>query len=96
MTTASEPASSDSPTKPAERLRLLGQEMGLWTHGFDFARHARQLFGAIELRDLAVLEIGCGKGLFCLWAALHGHVTWLDWSHWRRAPLTRVSAIRRS
>jgi len=56
----------------AERLRLMGKKMGLWNHGFDFARFARQLFRDIDFRDRTMLEIGCGKGMLCLWAALHG------------------------
>lgn len=57
---------------PAERIRKLGQEMGLWNHGFDFPRFARQLFQDIDFRDKTMLEIGCGKGMLCLWAALQG------------------------
>src|SRR5258708_13631245 len=57
---------------PAEHLRKLGQEMGLWNHGFDFARFATQLFRDIDFHDKSMLEIGCGKGMLCLWAALHG------------------------
>ena len=60
---------------PSERLRKLGQEMGLWNHGFDFSRFARQLFQDIDFRDKAMLEIGCGKGMLCLWASLHGAQT---------------------
>jgi SAM-dependent methyltransferase len=62
-------------TSSAERLRKLGQEMGLWNHGFDFARFAKQLFRDIDFREKAMLEIGCGKGMLCLWAALHGAET---------------------
>lgn len=61
--------------RPAERLRKLGQEMGIWNHGFDFARAATQLFRDIDFRDKTMLEIGCGKGMLCLWAALHGAET---------------------
>ena len=60
---------------PSERLRKLGQEMGLWNHGFDFSRFAKQLFQDIDFRDKTMLEIGCGKGMLCLWAALHGAQT---------------------
>ncbi|MGZ4828513.1 MAG: class I SAM-dependent methyltransferase [Candidatus Angelobacter sp.] len=60
---------------PSERLRKLGQEMGLWNHGFDFSRFARQLFQDLDFRDKTMLEIGCGKGMLCLWAALHGAQT---------------------
>src|ERR1700730_17349870 len=51
---------------PSERLRKLGQEMGLWNHGFDFSRFAKQLFQDIDFRDKTMLEIGCGKGILCL------------------------------
>lgn len=30
------------------------------------------LFSGISLTNKRMLEIGCGKGAFCLWAALHG------------------------
>jgi SAM-dependent methyltransferase len=50
----------------------MGQKMGLWNHGFDFPRFARQLFRGIDFKNKAMLEIGCGKGMLCLWAALHG------------------------
>jgi len=64
----------------AERIRLLGQKMGLWNHGFDFPRFARQLFRDIDFRNKTMLEIGCGKGMLCLWAAMHGarHVVGLE------------------
>jgi SAM-dependent methyltransferase len=48
--------------------------MGLWNHGFAFPRFAGQLFRDIDFRNKTMLEIGCGKGIFCLWAALHGAV----------------------
>lgn len=57
---------------PAERIRLMGKKMGFWNHGFDFARFAGQLFRDIDLRDKNLLDIGCGKGTLCLWAAAHG------------------------
>ena len=50
----------------------MGQKMGLWNHGFDFARFSRQLFRDIDFRNKTMLEIGCGKGMLCLWAAIHG------------------------
>jgi cyclopropane fatty-acyl-phospholipid synthase-like methyltransferase len=58
--------------KPSEQIRRLGQTMGLWNHGFDFPRSCRQLFRNLDFRGKTMLEIGCGKGVFCLWAALHG------------------------
>jgi SAM-dependent methyltransferase len=56
----------------AERIRRLGQEAGLWNHGFDFPRSCRQLFRGIDFTGKSMLEIGCGKGILCLWAGLHG------------------------
>jgi SAM-dependent methyltransferase len=73
MSTTYQAVSTDSsPVTPAERLRQMGQKMGLWNHGFDFARVAAQLFQDMDFRDKTMLEIGCGKGMLCLWAALHG------------------------
>jgi SAM-dependent methyltransferase len=62
----------DQAVTPAERIRRMGQKMGLWNHGFDFPRFAAQLFRDIDFRNKAMLEIGCGKGMLCLWAAIHG------------------------
>jgi cyclopropane fatty-acyl-phospholipid synthase-like methyltransferase len=64
----------------AERIRTIGQKMGLWNHGFDFPRFARQVFHKINFRNSTMLEIGCGKGMLCLWAAMHGarHVVGLE------------------
>jgi SAM-dependent methyltransferase len=74
MSTTYQAVPAEQAIEPAERIRLIGQKMGLWNHGFDFARFAKQLFGDIDFRDKAMLEIGCGKGILCLWAALHGAV----------------------
>lgn len=64
----------------AERIRAMGQKMGLWNHGYDFPRFARQVFRDIDFRDKTMLEIGCGKGMLCLWAAMYGarHVVGLE------------------
>lgn len=72
MSTTYQAVPADSAVAPAERIRRMGQKMGLWNHGFDFARFAAQLFRDIDFRDKTMLEIGCGKGMLCLWAALHG------------------------
>ena len=73
MSTTYQAVPTDPATESAaERLRLMGKKMGLWNHGFDFARFARQLFRNIDFRDRTMLEIGCGKGMLCLWAALYG------------------------
>jgi SAM-dependent methyltransferase len=76
MSTIYQSVPSDPITiSPSERLRKLGQEMGLWNHGFDFSRFAKQLFQDIDFRGKTMLEIGCGKGMLCLWAALRGAQT---------------------
>jgi len=78
---ASSPAiSAHTATAPAERIRQMGQKMGLWNHGFDFPRFAAQLFRGIDFQNKTMLEIGCGKGMLCLWAAAHGarHVVGLE------------------
>jgi SAM-dependent methyltransferase len=58
----------------------MGQKMGVWNHGYDFPRFARQVFRDIDFRDKTMMEIGCGKGMLCLWAAMHGarHVAGLE------------------
>ncbi len=70
MSTTYQAVATGQMSDPAERLRLLGQKMGLWNHGFDFPRFARQLVREIDFHDKRMLEIGCGKGMLCLWAAL--------------------------
>lgn len=72
MSTMYQPVSAMLRKVPAEQIRLLGQQMGLWNHGFDFSRFCRQLFGEIDFRGKTMMDIGCGKGMLCLWAALHG------------------------
>jgi cyclopropane fatty-acyl-phospholipid synthase-like methyltransferase len=57
---------------PAERMRRLGQAMGLWDKEFNFELSCRQIFRGFDFRGATMLEVGCGKGLFCLWAALQG------------------------
>lgn len=72
MSTTYQVAPPDQAVSAAERIRKIGQKMGLWNHGFDFPRFARQLFKDIDFNGKNMLEIGCGKGMLCLWSALHG------------------------
>lgn len=72
MSTMYQPVAGGNLATPSERIRRMGKKMGLWNHGFDFPRFARQLFRDIDFRNKKLLEIGCGKGMLCLWAALHG------------------------
>jgi len=57
---------------PGERMRRPGQAMGLWDKEFNFELSCRQIFRGFDFRSKSMLEIGCGKGLFCFWAALQG------------------------
>ncbi|QOY92307.1 class I SAM-dependent methyltransferase [Paludibaculum fermentans] len=59
-------------SESVNNLLLVGKEAGLWSRGIDFPVRARQLFGDIDLRGKRVLEVGCGRGEFCLWAGVHG------------------------
>jgi SAM-dependent methyltransferase len=72
MSTAYQAVPSDKTAPPSERIRAVGKKMGLWNHGFDFPRSCNQLFHDIDFNGKNMLEIGCGKGILCLWAALHG------------------------
>ena len=57
---------------PVERLRRMGQTIGLWGEETDFLRGFRQIFRNFDFRGKTMLELGCGKGILCLWAALKG------------------------
>jgi len=61
-------------------IRVLGKQMGFWKYGYGYAKRCKQVFGKTELRGTRVLEIGCGKGLFCIWASFQGaeHVIGLE------------------
>jgi SAM-dependent methyltransferase len=54
------------------RIREEGRKLGLWRHGFGYPQYARQVFGRTELAGKTVLEIGCGNGIYCIWASLQG------------------------
>jgi SAM-dependent methyltransferase len=72
MSTAYQTVSREPAAPPSERIRALGRKMGLWNHGYDFPRSCHQLFRDIDFKGKNMMEIGCGKGILCLWAALHG------------------------
>jgi SAM-dependent methyltransferase len=72
MSTTYQAIPGNQASLPAERIRQMGRKMGLWNHGFDFPRLAGQLFRGIDFHNKTMLEIGCGKGMLCLWAAAHG------------------------
>lgn len=72
MSTSYQIGTAEAAVQPAERIRQIGQAAGLWNHGFDFSRSCRQIFRGVDFPGKSMLEIGCGKGILCLWAALHG------------------------
>jgi cyclopropane fatty-acyl-phospholipid synthase-like methyltransferase len=62
------------------RLKLAARRVGLLKHGWEYEHRCRVLFEGIDLRGKNVLEIGCGKGMLCLWAKVQGanHVVGLE------------------
>jgi cyclopropane fatty-acyl-phospholipid synthase-like methyltransferase len=63
-----------------ERLKLAARKVGLLNRGWEYAQRCRVLFDGIDLIGKNVLEIGCGKGMLCLWAKAQGanHVVGLE------------------
>jgi 2-polyprenyl-3-methyl-5-hydroxy-6-metoxy-1,4-benzoquinol methylase len=72
MSATSQVAASDSGSRSVERLQSLGSTREHCNAGFDLARFCRQIFLDIDFRGKTMLEIGCGEGTLCLWAALQG------------------------
>jgi len=58
--------------KKERNFRLAGKELGYWKYGFALNRSCNMLFGDIDFKDKSMLEIGGGKGVFCIWASIHG------------------------
>ncbi|GMV97050.1 MAG: hypothetical protein AMXMBFR83_14090 [Phycisphaerae bacterium] len=51
----------------------LGKQHGWWRQGTGHLYYCRRLlFGGIDLAGKRFLDIGCGNGRFCLWAAIRG------------------------
>lgn len=63
-----------------ESLRKIGKEKGFWSNGFGYKHQCNQIFQKIDFHGRSMLEIGCGKGIFCVWASIHGakHVVGLE------------------
>ncbi len=62
-------------TREAETLQRLIQSargLGLLGKGREYKKFCRNMFADIDFRGKNVLEIGCGKGMMCLWAKIHG------------------------
>ena len=72
MSATSEVVSSDPGIQSLERLRTVEPTMVCRNRSFDLPRFCRQVFRNIDFRGKTMLEIGCGEGTLCLWAAIHG------------------------
>jgi SAM-dependent methyltransferase len=57
--------------KNDQTLRAVSQQLGYRSYERYKAR-SEFLFDGISLSGKRVLDIGCGSGAFCIWAALHG------------------------
>ena len=68
-----------STEEPTGKLETAGRLMGYAT-GARYRMRGNFLFQGIPLRGAHVLEVGCGKGAWSIWAALHGasHVVGIE------------------
>ena len=55
-----------------ERVIASARKFRLLHGGREYKNRSRTLFSDLDFRGKTVLEIGCGKGLICLWAKAHG------------------------
>jgi len=53
-------------------FRIAGKELGFWKYGYALNARCNMLFGNINFKQKAMLEIGGGKGIFSIWASIHG------------------------
>jgi SAM-dependent methyltransferase len=61
-----------SESELVERVIESARGLGLLHGGREYKNRTRELFSTLDFRGKNVLEIGCGKGLMCLWAKIHG------------------------
>jgi SAM-dependent methyltransferase len=69
-----------SEAEMVQRVIASARKLGLLHGGREYKNRSRTLFNDLDFRGKNVLEIGCGKGLMCLWAKIHGakHVVGLE------------------
>lgn len=72
MVASEQEASSMSEAEQLKRLIKSAQKLGLLNGGREYRNFCRAMFETIDFRGKNVLEIGCGKGMMCLWAKIHG------------------------
>jgi hypothetical protein len=81
MMTQTIPMTAQTPPNDlVEAARTLGKDLGFWRNGFGYRHAAGQLFGDTQLEGKTLLEIGCGRAIYCIWAKIHGagHVVGLE------------------
>lgn len=59
--------------RASRNLLSAARQLGIWRRGNSFPYNAaRVVFRGVEFGDRSYLEIGCGDGLYCVWAELNG------------------------
>lgn len=53
-------------------IQAVGRKLKFWDRGVDYPKHCKRVFRDVPLDGKRVLEIGCGKGLLCVWASING------------------------
>lgn len=67
-------------TNGEDILRKFGKSIGWWKHGYALKLTCYQIYEDYDFNGKNILEIGCGKGINCIWASIHGanHVVGLE------------------
>jgi len=65
-------ATEQSGIRQIQDLLPIARRLGLLKGGVEYMDGSSALFSNLDFRGKNVLEIGCGKGMMCLWAKLHG------------------------
>lgn len=65
--------SAKSTKELVQKFLQVGVQKNLWRRGDRFLFYCKgQLFPGVDFRDKAMLDIGCGDGLYMVWAAVNG------------------------
>jgi len=54
------------------QLKQVARRLGILRGGLEYEQRCLAFFKGVDLRGKRVLEIGCGRGMLCLWAKIHG------------------------
>ncbi|MDA9761983.1 class I SAM-dependent methyltransferase [Desulfobacterales bacterium] len=55
-----------------KKFKHLGKECGFWKYGYAIPRLLYQTFREREFKGKTLLEIGCGRGAYIIWASING------------------------